>query len=55
MIVANIEGLAGFTKRNKRSCGIFYARREKTCFCLVLPSSTKCEIRYFDVVVVQDS
>ena len=30
MIVANIEGLAGFTKRNKRSCEIFYARREKT-------------------------
>ena len=29
-MVANIEGLAGFTKRNRRSCEIFYARRDKT-------------------------
>ena len=28
-MVANIEGLAGFTKRNRRSCEIFYAKREK--------------------------
>ena len=27
---SNIDGLAGFTKRNRRSCEIFYARREKT-------------------------
>ena len=36
--VANIEGLARFTKRNRRSCEIFYARREKTLgprFCQV--------------------
>ena len=26
MMVANIEGLAGFRKRNRRSCEIFYAR-----------------------------
>ena len=30
MMVANIEGLAGFTKRNRRSCEIFYARRKNT-------------------------
>ena len=29
MMVANFEGLAGFTRRNRRSCEIFYARREK--------------------------
>ena len=29
-MVANIEGLAGFTKRNRRSCEFFYARCEKT-------------------------
>ena len=37
-MVANIEGLAGFTKRNRRSCEMFYARREKTLvprFCQV--------------------
>ena len=28
-MVANFEGLAGFTRRNRRSCEIFYARREK--------------------------
>ena len=28
--------------------------KEKASFCLVLPSSTKREIRHFDVVVVQD-
>ena len=30
MMVTNIEGLAGFTKRNRRSCEIFYARRKNT-------------------------
>ena len=29
-MVANIEGLAGFTKRNRRSSEIFYTGREKT-------------------------
>ena len=29
-MVANIEGLAGFTKRNRRSCESFYARRKNT-------------------------
>ena len=32
MMVANIEGLAGFTKRNRRSCEIFYARRKNTLY-----------------------
>ena len=36
---ANIEGLAGFTKRNRRSCEIFYARREKTFFLFVNPAN----------------
>ena len=29
-MVANMKGLAGFTKRNRRNCEIFYARHEKT-------------------------
>ena len=36
---ANIEGLAGFTKRNRRSCEIFYARCEKTFFLFVNPAN----------------
>ena len=35
-MVANIEGLAGFTKRNRRSCEIFYARRKNTLGTTVL-------------------
>ena len=31
-MVANIEDLAGFTKRNRHSCEIFYATCEKTLF-----------------------
>ena len=38
-MVANIEGLAGFTKRNRRSCEIFYARCEKTFFLFVNPAN----------------
>ena len=38
---ANIEGLAGFTKRNRRSCEIFYERREKTFLESFHPSSSK--------------
>ena len=29
-MVANIEGFAGFTKRNRRNCEIFYAMRKNT-------------------------
>ena len=36
MMGANIEGLAGFTKRNRRSGEIFYARLEKNFGATVL-------------------
>ena len=51
--------LVYFVKRRQsflelNSKGLYQSsRKEKESCCLVLPSSTKCEIRHFHVVVVQ--
>ena len=45
MMVANIEGLAGFTKRNRRSCETFYARREKTFGATVLAKTVVAKLK----------